>query len=202
MLHFLYHLNDTGTAGFVMATGELSSGETARLEVRKALVAADVVDCIVQLSGQFFANTGIPCSLWFVSKNRNGSGGYRKRTGEVLFIDGRKMGALIPGSRKQKQLADEEIERIASVYRQFKRQTNPDDVPGFCRVATVGEIELERFAIAPGRYTGSASDPNEDVPFEELYPSLVEELGSLLKATNKSDQDIRLALEKVTNALL
>jgi type I restriction enzyme M protein len=202
ILHFLYHLKNTGTAGFVMATGELSSGETARLEVRKALVAADVVDCVVQLSGQLFANTGIPCSLWLISKNRNGSGGYRNRTGEVLFIDGRKMGTLIPGSRKQKQFADEEIERIAGVYRQFKRQADPDEVPGFCRVATVEEIELQRFAMSPGRYTGSAVDTNEDVPFEELCPSLVEELGDLLKATNKSDKDIRLAFEKVTNALL
>jgi type I restriction enzyme M protein len=122
MLHFLQHLKPTGTAGFVMATGELSNGETARLAVRKALLDADLVDCVVQLTGQLFANTQIPCCLWFLSKNRGGTGGTRKRTGEVLFLDGRKLGALIPGSRKQKQLADAEVERLAAAYRQFRRR--------------------------------------------------------------------------------
>jgi type I restriction enzyme M protein len=74
------------------------------------------VDCIVQLSGQLFANTQIPCALWFLSRNRNGQGNFRKRTGEILFIDARKLGILIPGSRKQKQLSVEEVERIAAVY--------------------------------------------------------------------------------------
>jgi type I restriction enzyme M protein len=92
ILHFLYHLKEGGTAGFVMATGELSNSELARLEVRKALIEEDYVDCIVQLTGQLFANTQIPCSLWFLSKSRKGGGGFRKRTGEVLFIDGLKLG--------------------------------------------------------------------------------------------------------------
>ena len=112
MLHFLYHLAEGGTAGFVMATGELSNSETARLEVRKALVEGGYVDCIVQLSGQLFANTQIPCTLWFLSKNRNGEKGFRKRADEILFIDGRKLGALIPGSRKQKQLLDDDLEKV------------------------------------------------------------------------------------------
>jgi type I restriction enzyme M protein len=83
ILHFLSHLKEGGTAGFVMATGELSNGETARLEVRQALVDLDYVDCIVQLTNQLFANTQIPCSLWFLSKNRHGANGYRARKGDV-----------------------------------------------------------------------------------------------------------------------
>ena len=127
MLHFLSHLKDPtareagGTAGFVMATGELSNSEVARLAVRRALVEGGFVDCVVTLTGQLFANTQIPCALWFLSKNRGGGHGFRARKDEVLFIDGRKLGALIPGSRKQKQLTDEEIERIAGVYRQFRK---------------------------------------------------------------------------------
>ena len=115
MLHFLYHLDEGDTVGFVMATGELSNSETARLEVRQTLIEQDYVDCIVQLTGQLFANTQIPCALWFLSKNRSGRDGFRKRKGEILFIDGRKLGVLIPGSRKQKQLSDEELERMAAV---------------------------------------------------------------------------------------
>lgn len=96
ILHFLYHLKSTGSAGFVMATGELANGENARATVRKALVENDLVDCIVSLSGQLFANTQIPCSLWFLSKARSGTAGQRDRRGEVLFIDGRQLGSLIP----------------------------------------------------------------------------------------------------------
>jgi type I restriction enzyme M protein len=165
VLHFLSHLKDGGTAGFVMATGELASSETTRLEVRRTLVEQDYVDCIVGLTGQLFANTQIPCSLWFLSKNRKGGGGFRKRTSEVLFIDGRKLGTFIPGSRRQKQLSLQEIDRIASTYQQFRRRSNPEEVPGFCKVAKLDEIRFRRYSLAPGRYAGSALIDDEEGPF-------------------------------------
>jgi type I restriction enzyme M protein len=165
ILHFLYHLKKTGTAGFVMATGELSNGETARREVRQTLVDADYVDCIVQL-----------CALWFLAKNRGGTGGFRRRKGEILFLDGRKLGLLIPGSRKQKELAGEEVERMAAVYRTFKRTGIPEAVPGFCRVATVEEVRTHGYALTPGRYVGSAESDEDEEPFEEKMPRLVAEL--------------------------
>jgi type I restriction enzyme M protein len=176
MLHFVSHLSNRGTAGFVMATGELSNGETNRLEVRKALLDKDYVDCVVQLTGQLFANTQIPCCLWFLSKNRGGAGGFGDRKGKILFIDGRKLGALIPGSRKQKQLADEEIEKIAAVYREFKKTGDPAEVPGFCKVATLDEVKEHRYALTPGRYVGAAEGDDEDEPFEERWPRLTSQL--------------------------
>jgi len=176
MLDFLHHLAPGGTAGFVMATGELSSSEITRLEVRKALVDLDFVDCIVRLPGQLFANTQIPCSLWFLSRNRDGTGGFRRRTGEILFIDARKLGALIPGSRKQKQLSDEEIEQIAAIYREFKRVSLPLEVAGFCKVTKAGEVKEHRYVLTPGRYVGSAAGEEEDELFEERFPKLRERL--------------------------
>jgi type I restriction enzyme M protein len=176
MMHFLYHLAPGGTAGFVMSTGELSNSETARLEVRKALVDNDYVDAIVQMPGQLFANTQIPCALWFLSKNRNGEKGFRKRKGEILFIDARKMGALIPGSRKQKQLTDEEIERISAVYAQFARTEAPAELSGFVRVASVQEVSERHYALTPGMYVGSEDSDFNDVPFEESFPKLLEQL--------------------------
>lgn len=176
ILHFLHHLAEGGTAGFVMATGELSNSELARLEVRKALVEHDHVDCIVQLPGQLFANTQIPCALWFLSKGRDGRTGQRRRTGEVLFIDARKLGALIPGSRKQKQLTAEEVDRIAEVYRTFKRKGRPGEVPGFCKVATLRDIAEHRFALTPGRYVGASVEDDEDEPFEDRFPALTARL--------------------------
>jgi len=190
MLHFLNHLDEDGTAGFVMATGELSNSETARLEVCKALVEGGYVDCIVQLSGQLFANTQIPCTLWFLSKNRDGRGGYRPRKDEILFIDGRKLGALIPGSRKQKELSDADIESVAAVYRQFKRTGVPEAVQGFCRVMQLDAIKESRYALTPGRYVGSSELDNDDIDFYERMPKLVAELQSQFVESDALEKEI------------
>jgi type I restriction enzyme M protein len=201
IMHFLYHLKEGGTAGFVMATGELSSGETARLEVRRTLIEQDYVDCVVQLSGQLFANTQIPCGLWFLSKNRDGRGRFRRRKGEILFIDGRKLGTLIPGSRKQKQLTDEEIERIAAVYREFRLEGVPDEVAGFCKVATIKDVSEHNYALTPGRYVGSEDVEDDDVPFEEKFPQLFARLEEQFAASAQLEQAIRESLGALVNGL-
>ena len=126
--------------------------------------------------GNLFANTQIPCALWFLSKNRGGTGGFRKRKGEILFLDGRKFGLLIPGSRKQKELTSEEVERMAAVYRAFKRTGIPEAVPGFCRVATLEEVRTHGYSLTPGRYVGSPESDEDEEPFEEKMPRLVAEL--------------------------
>ncbi len=208
MMHFLHHLRDPdgkkhvgGTAGFVMATGELSNSEVARLEVRKALVEHGYVDCIVQLTGQLFANTQIPCCLWFLSKNRAGGHGFRVRENEVLFIDGRKLGTLIPGSRKQKQLSAEEIEKIAAVYREFKRKGTPAEVPGFCKAATLDEIREHNYALTPGRYVGAAESDDPDEPFEDRFPHLCATLDEQFKQSAALEEQIRASLAEVANAM-
>lgn len=197
ILHFLYHLNEGGTAGFVMATGELSNLEKSRVIVRETLVKQDYVDCIVQLSGQLFANTQIPCSLWFLSKDRDGKNGYRKRKGEILFIDGRKLGALIPGSRKQKQLSEDELEKIASVYRVFKSGNVPEEIAGFCKVATLDDVRNYNYALTPGRYVGTEEPEDEDEPFDVRMPLLLEKLGSEFEKSNSLEEAIREGLRSV-----
>lgn len=201
MMHFIHHLKEGGTAGFVMATGELSNGENARLEVRKALVDLDLVDCIVQLSGQLFAQTQIPCTLWLLSKNRDGKKGFRTRKGEILFIDARKLGVLIPGSRKQKYLSPEEIERNAATYCEFKRKGRPADQPGFCCAATFDKIREHRYVLTPGRYVGSANGDDDDIPFEERFPKLVEELETQFAQSEKLQKEIRANLARVASKL-
>ncbi len=197
ILHFLHHLKEGGTAGFVMATGELSNGETARYEVRKTLVEQGAVDCIVQLTGQLFANTQIPCSLWFLSRCRDGQRGYRARQGEILFIDGRKLGALIPGSRKQKQLSDDEIQRIASVYRAYCGEGRPPDAPGFCKVAALDDVRGHNYALTPGRYVGAEDGPDDDEPFEEKMKRLVLQLRQQQAAATKLDAAISANLKEL-----
>lgn len=207
MMHFLHHLRDPdgkkhagGTAGFVMATGELSNSEISRLEVRKALVDLGFVDCIVQLTGQLFANTQIPCCLWFLSKNRGGGNGFRARKNEILFIDGRKLGTLIPGSRKQKQLSAEEIEKIAAVYREFKRKGTPAEVAGFCKAATLEEIREHNYALTPGRYVGAAESDDPDEPFEDRFPHLAATLDEQFKQSAALEKQIRASLAEVATA--
>jgi len=198
ILHFLSHLKDGGTAGFVMATGELSSGETTRLEVRKALVEEDFVDCVVQLTGQLFANTQIPCCLWLLSKNRKGGSGYRKRTGEVLFIDGRKLGTLIPGSRKQKQLTPDDVERIAGVYREFKRRAVPPQQHGFANVVGNDELRAHGYVLAAGRYVGAIETDDEGEGIEFRLPRLVESVAARLEEGLVLSAEVRRQLARLT----
>jgi len=167
--------------------------------VRKNLVEQDYIDCIVQLTGQLFANTQIPCGLWFLSKNRSGTHGFRKRNGEILFIDGRKLGALIPGSRKQKQLTEDEIERIAAVYRQFKHEGIRQEVPGFCKAASIADLKNHNYALTPGRYVGSPDAEEDEEPFEERFPKLVSQLYQQFGKSAELELTIRRNLDRLSN---
>ena len=189
MMHFLYHLKEGGKAGFVMATGKLSNGETSRKTVRETLVEEGFVDCIVQLTGQLFHQTQIPCSLWFLSKGRDGKHGERKRQGKILFIDGRNLGSLIPGSRKQKELSGKETERVAAVYREYRHRRQPEEVPGFCRVANIEEVQAHNYMLTPGRYVGAPDAEEDGELFDEKMQRLTAELNRMfVEADQLADQ--------------
>ena len=197
ILHFLNHLAPGGTAGFVMATGELSNSETARLEVRKTLVDLDLVDCIVQMPPQLFAQTGIPCSLWFLSNDRDGKYSGRKRKKQILFIDARNLGELLPGSRTQKFLSDEEIENIVLPYRQFKQNGVPSSVPGFHNVASTDEVKKNRYTLTSGRYVGSDSFDDDTEPFNEKFERLTSTLNTQFQESSSLSHEIMGILKKM-----
>jgi len=92
--HILWHLAPKGTAGVVLANGSMSSAQSGEDTIRKAMVGADAVDCMVALPGQLFYSTQIPACLWFLARNKNSGSKMRDRRGEVLFIDARKLGTL------------------------------------------------------------------------------------------------------------
>ena len=123
----------------------------------------------------------------------------RERQDEILFIDARKLGRLIPGSRKQKQLTDEEVERIASEYRQFRRASGPEEVVGFCRVVTLDEVRGHNYALTPGRYVGAEDLEDELMPFEDKFPQLLAALDEQFAESSRLEKEIRLALAKLTN---
>ncbi|MBA2397833.1 MAG: SAM-dependent DNA methyltransferase [Bradyrhizobium sp.] len=165
--HFIHHLSPTGLAGFVLANGSMSSNQSGEGEIRKAMVEADLVDCMVALPGQLFYSTQIPVCLWFLARNKK-NGRFRDRRGETLFIDARKMGTLT--DRVHRELTDADIAGIAGTYHAWRGDKDADDyadVPGFCKAAVLDEIRKHGHVLTPGRYVGAAAAEEDDEPFED-----------------------------------
>lgn len=172
--HFIHHLAPNGTAGFVLANGSLSSKTGGEGEIRQKLVEADLVDCIVAMPDKLFFNTGIPVSLWFVSKARHGNG-YRERRNEVLFIDARKLGTM--ESRRLRVLTDDDIAKVADTYHAWRNHDGTyEDVPGFAKAVTIEEIAKHDFVLTPGRYVGIAEVEVDDEPIDAKIDRLTKEL--------------------------
>ena len=167
--HFLYHLAPRGTAGFVLANGSMSSNQSGEGAIRKNIIETGLVDCIIALPGQLFRSTQIPACLWFLSKARLTG----NRRGETLFIDARKLGHMI--DRTRRDLSQDDIARIAVTYHAWRgsiEASEYEDVPGFCRSATLDEIRKHGHVLTPGRYVGAAPQEDDGEPFEEKMARL------------------------------
>jgi len=166
--HIYHHLAPKGTAGVVLANGSMRSNQSGEGEIRKAMLEADVVDCMVALPGQLFYSTQIPACLWFLTREKAPGKGRRDRRGQVLFIDARKMGELV--DRTRRELTDAEIQKIADTYHAWRGEKNAGeyaDVAGFCKSATLEEIRKHDHVLTPGRYVGTAEQEDDGEPFEE-----------------------------------
>ena len=203
--HFIYHLAPTGTAGFVLANGSLSSKSGGEGDIRRKLVQADLVDCIVAMPDKLFLNTGIPVSLWFCSRDRLGNG-HRKRAGHVLFIDARKLGRM--QTRRLRVLDDDEIAQIAHTYHTWRNHPEavPDttsteqpqpysDVPGFCKSAALEEIAAHDFVLTPGRYVGAAEVEDDGEPIDQKIARLTAELYAEFDRGHQLEADVRQRLK-------
>ena len=168
--HIVHHLSPTGTAGFVLANGSMSSNQSGEGEIRKNLIEANLVDCMVALPGQLFRSTQIPACLWFLARDRQ-NGKFRDRRSEILFIDARKLGYMV--DRTQRELAAEDIARISDTYHAWRSGEDYDDVPGFCKGATLEEIRRHSHILTPGRYVGAEPQEDDGEPFEEKMKRLV-----------------------------
>ncbi|TSE28593.1 Type I restriction enzyme protein [Tepidimonas thermarum] len=171
--HIHHHLAPNGTAGVVLANGSMSSQQSGEGEIRKSMIEADVVDCMVALPGQLFYSTQIPACLWFLARNKNPGKGWRDRRGQVLFIDARQMGVLV--DRTRRELTDEEIQRIADTYHAWRGEPGAGeyaDIPGFCKSATLDEIRQHSHVLTPGRYVGAAQQEDSGEPFAEKMARL------------------------------
>ena len=171
--HICHHLAPHGTAGVVLANGSMSSNQSGEGEIRKAMIEADVVDCMVALPPQLFYSTQIPACLWFLARNKNPGHGLGDRRGQVLFIDARTMGTMV--ERTRRELTDEDIKRIATIYHAWRGEPEAGvyaDSPGFCKAATLEEIRRHGHVLTPGRYVGAAEQADDDEPFAEKMQRL------------------------------
>ena len=193
--HFIYHLAPTGSAGFVLSNGSLSSNTGGEGEIRQKLVEEDLVDCVVMLPTQLFYNTGIPACLWFLSRYKNGNKN-RSRKGEVLFIDASELGEMI--NRRNRTLTNADIKKIANTYHEWKQKNgNYHDIKGFCKSATLEDIEKHKFVLTPGRYVGIPDEEEEDITFEEKMELLTAELSQQMREAEALDLEIKLQLAKI-----
>ncbi len=173
--HFLHHLAPGGQAGFVLANGSMSSAQSGEGEIRKNIIEADLVDCMVALPGQLFRSTQIPACLWFLSKARR-TGEHRDRGGETLFIDARALGRMT--DRTHRELTDDDIAHIADTYHAWQGKESSReyaDVPGFCKSADLEEIKRHGHVLTPGRYVGAAPQEEDDESFEQKMLRLADQ---------------------------
>ena len=164
--HFLHHLAPNGITGFVLANGSMSANQSGEGGIRRAIIEADLVDCMVALPGQLFYSTQIPVCLWFLARNKK-NGRFRDRAGETLFIDARKLGAMV--DRVHLELTDGDVAKVASTYHAWRGDKDAGeyaDVPGFCRSASLEEIQKHSYALSPGRYVGTEAQEGDREPFE------------------------------------
>ena len=202
--HMIHHLAPNGIAGFVLANGSMSSNQSGEGEIRRAIVEADLVDCMIALPGQLFYTTQIPACLWFVTRNKKGMVGakgfttLRDRRGETLFIDARKLGYLV--DRTHQELTEEEIARIAATYHAWRGEPGAGeyaDVPGFCKSATLGEIQSHGYVLTQGRYVGVEEVEDDDEPFEEKMQRLTAKLEEQFAESARLEAMVRENLRRL-----
>jgi type I restriction enzyme M protein len=195
--HFIHHLSPGGIAGFVLANGSMSSNTSNEGEIRKNIIEADLVDCMVALPSQLFYNTMIPACLWFVSRDKKNQK-FRDRRKQVLFIDARKLGTMV--DRRHRELTDEDIRRISQTYHAWRGEIKDkkyEDIPGFCKSASLEEIEKQGWVLTPGRYVGAEEEEEDAEMFEEKMERLAAEFSEQIKAAQRLDDEIKRNLESI-----
>ncbi len=187
MQHMIHHLSPTGRIGLVLANGALSSQTGGEGVIRQKIVEADLVEGIIALPSQLFYSTGIPVSLWFLSRNK-------QQAGKVLFVDARNMGTMV--TRAVRELQQDDITKIADTFEAFRNGTLEDE-KGFCAVKTLQDIAAQDFILTPGRYVGIAEQEDDGEPFAEKMQRLTSELSGLFAESHRLEDEIKKQLGSI-----
>jgi type I restriction enzyme M protein len=178
--HIVHHLAPNGIAGVVLANGTMSSNTSGEAEIRQSLIENDLVDCMVALPGNLFYGVTIPCCLWFLTRNKKPEG-LRDRSGEVLFIDARKIGTMV--DRVRRDFSNDDVLQISDTYHAWRGQSDAierrgayEDISGFCQSASLDDIKTNNYVLTPGRFVGAEDEIDDGVPFEEKFDALKVEL--------------------------
>ena len=196
--HIQYHLAPNGVAGVVLANGSMSTATSGQDAIRRTMIEADVVDCMIALPSKLFYSTQISACLWFLSRNKNPGQGMRDRRSEVLFIDARKLGYM--ADQTHRELSDEDINRIVETYHAWRSNSEVvpyADEPGFCRSTSLEEIKKHGHILTPGRYVGATLAEKDDLPFEVRFRELRERLSEQFAQAEKLSSSIQYKLDEV-----
>ena len=188
--HIIHHLAPSGIAGFVLSNSSMSSNQSSEGEIRKNLIEANLVDCMVALPKQLFYSTQIPACLWFIARDRYG-GKLRDRRGEILFIDMQDLGCMV--DRTHREITNQEISLVSETYHAWRSQdyvNNYNDVPGFCKSATKEEVSKRNHALIPRLYVGAKVSTDDSEPFFERMNQIVKQLREQQKKGAEIDKVI------------
>lgn len=195
----IHHLGPQGSMALLLANGSMSSNTNNEGEIRRAIVDADLVECMVALPGQLFTNTQIPACIWFLARSKAARGSddarWRDRAGETLFIDARNMGYM--KDRVLRDFSADDIREIADTFDAWKRGTGYADQPGFCKAAKLEDIRKHDYVLTPGRYVGAAEQEPDGEPFGEKMARLTAQLDEQFAESARLEQVIRQNLARL-----
>ena len=189
--HFLYHLAPNGRAGVVLSKGALTTNSSGEEVIRRNMIEAGTVECIVNLPAKLFLNTGIPACLWFLRKE----GSKSSRSGEILFIDARDKGHMV--TRALREFSDEDIKSITDVYHNWRTgEGEYEDIAGFCKSVSIEEVKKLDYVLTPGRYVGLAEE-EDDFNFKKRFLALKAEFEAQLQEEQELNKRISENLLKI-----
>lgn len=192
--HITHHLTSSGTAGFVLTNGSLSVGQ-GEGDIRRTIIEADLIDCIVALPSQLFYNTQIAACLWFIARNKKDPK-FRDRTGQTLFIYAQHIGKQI--DRTHRELTDDMIDYIAKTYHTWRNRESSieyKDIAGFCKSVTKDEIKSHKWALVPGRYVGFDDSELPDWDISDLRKELSHAETRLMEISKASEAALSILKE-------
>jgi type I restriction enzyme M protein len=192
---FINKLSPTGIAGIVLANGSMTTSAGSEGGIRKQMIKAGLVDCMVALPTQLFYNTQIPACLWFLARNKKNHN-FRDRSTEILFIDAGKIGTMT--SRKNKAFTDIDIAKISEAYHSWRNKTGAyQDIQGFCKAVSLDEIEANNYVLTPGRYVGTEEIQDDGITFDEKITIITSNLKEHFAKSIELQDRIKSNLKKV-----